>query len=584
MAVSPALVANANTFDRRRRYDRHRLRLHRRARLPLPARPHERQGVARTSAAERAEFDHPQGQPAPRPHVRPRPRRQARAPLMLEVGDRDPARRPSGSARASSTRSRRSSPTGRSSCSSTSSTGPGRERTRWSSCVTGARSSRQRASGRSGSRATRRGRTSPGCRRSTSRSGCSRTGTARPFAASASSQDYRGMQDVRAADGVPDRPGREGTRSVELRERARTGLRRAAGRRPGFVALAVRRSTSARRWSRPSRRSCTPGRSFLAGGAPGHGEAAPGDHLQTGYRLWLAGPPARARPRALGRPVLVPARGRAAGEPGVVALRAPVLAARPRASARCSPGTCSRCSASSAPARSRLLWLRELGLSRFAAAGRRARLRDRARTGSMQSRGHLLGPISLLLPLALWAFERAPANRRPALVVALARGARLDPALGPGAPRARRDPLLRRSTRSAARASTARWPGDGGSASPPRCSPACCIRLTVIAGSIDEGGRSLKEVDRLLRRRARLRLRHVAARGGELRLPRLADAARSRSAASSLLVRGGDAGSRPCSGSARSCRSLLALGTTTRSTARSGTPSPRFATRASRSG
>ena len=28
---------------------------------------------------------------------------------------------------------------------------------------------------------------------------------------------------------------------------------------------------------------------FMAGGAPGHGEAGPGDHLQSGYRLWLAG-------------------------------------------------------------------------------------------------------------------------------------------------------------------------------------------------------------------------------------------------------------------------------------------------------
>src|SRR5919108_628551 len=28
---------------------------------------------------------------------------------------------------------------------------------------------------------------------------------------------------------------------------------------------------------------------FLAGGAPGHGEAAPGDYLQTAYRLWLVG-------------------------------------------------------------------------------------------------------------------------------------------------------------------------------------------------------------------------------------------------------------------------------------------------------
>src|SRR5437588_642681 len=31
------------------------------------------------------------------------------------------------------------------------------------------------------------------------------------------------------------------------------------------------------------------GSSFLAGGASGHGEAAPGDHLQTAYHLWLVG-------------------------------------------------------------------------------------------------------------------------------------------------------------------------------------------------------------------------------------------------------------------------------------------------------
>src|SRR5438034_2561365 len=29
--------------------------------------------------------------------------------------------------------------------------------------------------------------------------------------------------------------------------------------------------------------------SYLAGGANGYGEAAAGDHLQTGYRLWLVG-------------------------------------------------------------------------------------------------------------------------------------------------------------------------------------------------------------------------------------------------------------------------------------------------------
>ena len=31
------------------------------------------------------------------------------------------------------------------------------------------------------------------------------------------------------------------------------------------------------------------GSKFLAGGAPGYGEAAPGDHLQSNYRLWLVG-------------------------------------------------------------------------------------------------------------------------------------------------------------------------------------------------------------------------------------------------------------------------------------------------------
>ncbi len=56
--------------------------------------------------------------------------------------------------------------------------------------------------------------------------------------------------------------------------------------------------------------------------------------------------------------------------------------------------------------RSRSLWLRELGLSRVAAAAGGLAF-EIAPYRVAQSRGHLLGPISLLLPLALWAFERA---------------------------------------------------------------------------------------------------------------------------------------------------------------------------------
>ena len=81
------------------------------------------------------------------------------------------------------------------------------------------------------------------------------------------------------------------------------------------------------------------------------------------------------------------------------------------------------------------LWLRALGLGlgpalvgglAFALAPYRV----------AQSTGHLLGPISMLLPLALFAVERR--------LVAHRRGARVDPALGPGALRARRDPVRAR--------------------------------------------------------------------------------------------------------------------------------------------
>ena len=61
---------------------------------------------------------------------------------------------------------------------------------------------------------------------------------------------------------------------------------------------------------------------------------------------------------------------------------------------------------------------------------------------TIQSAGHLLGPISLLLPLALWAFERGRRRGSPALARALGRRDRVDPALGSGAPRARGDPVL----------------------------------------------------------------------------------------------------------------------------------------------
>jgi hypothetical protein len=144
---------------------------------------------------------------------------------------------------------------------------------------------------------------------------------------------------------------------------------------------------------------------FLSGGAPGHGEASAGDHLQTLYHWWLVGhqlehghapwldpysfrPEASAQPNYPGWPFgflywpLSAAFGAVVGW-NLVQLLLYVLAGL----VACA-------------------WMRELGLARapafagglvFALAPYRVQ----------QSVGHLLGPISMLLPLALWAYERA---------------------------------------------------------------------------------------------------------------------------------------------------------------------------------
>ncbi len=146
------------------------------------------------------------------------------------------------------------------------------------------------------------------------------------------------------------------------------------------------------------------GSEFLAGGAPGYGEAAPGDHLQTTYHLWLFGDqvehgrypwrdPYSFRPEA--KPTANPAVwpyglvfwplyhvfGLVLGWNLFVLLTfvaAGLLA---------------------------MAWLRELGLARVPAIVGGLAF-EIAPYRALQSAGHLLGPISLLLPLSLLALER----------------------------------------------------------------------------------------------------------------------------------------------------------------------------------
>src|SRR5581483_11214575 len=155
-------------------------------------------------------------------------------------------------------------------------------------------------------------------------------------------------------------------------------------------------------------------------------------------------PPARARTAALGRPVLLPAGGRA-GEPCLVAVRAAVLAARVDARAR----------AGLEPVHAALL--RRCGRARaaLAASGRTlvsrvsrrwAGVRDRPLPHRAESRSSAR-PDLPAPPARALGVRAGLAERQTRLVAALVARARLDPAFGPGPPSPRRDPLLPRLRR-----------------------------------------------------------------------------------------------------------------------------------------
>ena len=144
---------------------------------------------------------------------------------------------------------------------------------------------------------------------------------------------------------------------------------------------------------------------FMADGAPGYGEAASGDHLQTTYRFWLVGhqlergaapwvDPYSFQPLVEPQTVL---GGWPYGLPfwPLDALFGPVVA-----------WNLLLLAVTFAAGLFAYLWLRELDLPPAAAAlgGLAFEL---APYRLLQSGGHLLGWIAVLLPLALWAYERS---------------------------------------------------------------------------------------------------------------------------------------------------------------------------------
>jgi hypothetical protein len=223
---------------------------------------------------------------------------------------------------------------------------------------------------------------------------------------------------------------------------------------------------------------------FLATGAAGKGEAAPGDHLQTAYRLWLPGhqleqarppwvdpysfrPEVEAQPNPAWWPFGLPywPLQRALGT--VRAWNLFVLLGFLGAGGF----ACA--------------WLRSLGLARAAAlAGGLAFAIAPYRV--VQSVGPLLGAISMLIPLSLWAFERRRWWISRAALVSIPLSGQVHLAIGAIALYAVYAVCRTRDWRALVNA------GMGVAAA---ALAGVLIRLTVIEGSIEEGGRSLSEVD-----------------------------------------------------------------------------------------
>jgi hypothetical protein len=277
---------------------------------------------------------------------------------------------------------------------------------------------------------------------------------------------------------------------MALRDGRGAGLRRAASRRAGFVALAAALylfAGAAATW--PAILDADS--HFLSGGAPARGEASPGDHLQTLYHLWLVGhqledghapwhdpytfrPEAKPQPNYSGWPfgVVFWPLGAAFGLVGGWNVLQILLFALAGLFA--------------------CAWLRELGLPRgpalagglvFAIAPYRVQ----------QSVGHLLGPISILLPLCLFALERA--RRGSAWWLALS-GAALASIPFSGQVHLALGAIPFVAAYAICRTRDRRLLTGVGAGAVAAIGAGLLVRETLIEGSTQSGGRSLDEISR----------------------------------------------------------------------------------------
>jgi hypothetical protein len=237
------------------------------------------------------------------------------------------------------------------------------------------------------------------------------------------------------------------------------------------------------------------GSSFGARGQEGHGGPSPGDHLQAVYNLWLPGDQL-VHGRAPWRDAYEfqpesPERVNPAGWPLALVfwllerLLGAVLAWNLL-------GLALYVVAGGVTA----LWLRALGVSVGAAiVGGLAFAIAPYRVA--QSTEHLLGPLSILLPAALWAWERERWWLAAAALASIPLAGQLHLALG-AVPFFVAYALVRGGGRRAGRLQrpdrTAVWWALGAGAA--AVAAGVLVRQVTIPGSVSEGGRSLDAVDR----------------------------------------------------------------------------------------
>ncbi len=267
---------------------------------------------------------------------------------------------------------------------------------------------------------------------------------------------WRWMEDVPRTERFPRRRGRYGARIVALRGLGRARLRRATRGRAGVVGLAVVLYLGAGLLATSPAVFQTD--HFLGYGSPARGTGHAGRPPADGLRPLAARAPARAGSGAVARSVQLPAGGRASGELRRLAVRGRLRAA---AGALRDGGGLERLRAPDVRRRRR---------ARRALA---ARARPRARPGARRRACVRAGAVprrAVDRSPARADLDAAPARalrRRAPEDVARGRRARLDPALRPGPPRPRRDPV-----RARVRASRGDGPGSVRSQSERRSPPA----------------------------------------------------------------------------------------------------------------